>query len=125
MLKHSDIQPTIPATDLDRARVWYADKLGLHPDQEVPGALRYRVGASGGFLLFSAGAAGTSEHQVAAWVVADLETEVAELRCRGVAFEEYNRPGIRTVDGIATTPAGKAAWFKDGEGNILTLTQLG
>lgn len=124
MLEHSDIHPTIPATDLVRARAWYADKLGLNPDQEFPGALRYRVGGNSWFLLFSAGVAGTSEHQVAGWVVEDLQTEVAELRERGVAFEEYDRPGLQTVDGIATTPAGKAAWFKDSEGNVLTMTQL-
>ena len=124
MLKHSDIIPTIPATDLDRARTWYADKLGLNPDQEIPGALRYQGGSSSAFLLFSAGVAGTSVHQVAAWVVEDLETEVAELRSRGVAFEEYDSPELRTVDGIATTPVGKAAWFKDSEGNVLTMTQL-
>lgn len=61
---------------------------------------------------------------MAAWVVEDLEAEVAELRGRGVAFEEYDGPGLRTVDGIATTPAGKGAWFKDSEGNVLTITQL-
>jgi hypothetical protein len=75
-------------------------------------------------LITSSSVAGTSEHQVAAWVVEDLEAEVAELRERGVAFEEYDRPGLRTVDGIAVTPAGKAAWFKDSEGNVLTMTQL-
>jgi catechol 2,3-dioxygenase-like lactoylglutathione lyase family enzyme len=124
MLKHSDVHPTIPATDLGRARAWYADKLGLNPDQEFPGALLYRVGGNSGFLLFSARVAGTSEHQVAAWVVEDLETEVAELRSRGVAFEEYDSAGLRTVDDIATTPAGKGAWFKDSEGNVLTMIQL-
>ena len=124
VLKHSDIHPTIPATDLGRAQAWYADKLGLIPDQEFPGALRYRVGENSWFLLFSARVAGTSEHQVAAWVVEDLDAEVAELRGRGVAFEEYDRPGLRTVDGVGTTPAGKAAWFKDSEGNVLTMIQL-
>lgn len=62
VLEHGDIHPTIPATDLDRARAWYSDKLGLDPDQEFPDALRYRVGENSVFLLFSAGAAGTSEH---------------------------------------------------------------
>lgn len=124
MLEHSDIHPTIPATDLGRARAWYADKLGLHPTLEFPGAVRYHIGDNSGFLLFSAAAAGTSEHQVAAWVVGDLGTEVAELRGRGVVFEEYDSPGLRTVDGIATTPAGQGAWFKDSEGNVLTMMQL-
>jgi len=75
-------------------------------------------------LLFSSGAAGTARHQLAAWVVEDLAAEVAELRSRGVEFEEYDQPGLRTVDGIARTPVGQAAWFKDSEGNILTITQL-
>jgi len=57
-------------------------------------------------------------------VVEDLEAEVAQLRGRGVVFEEYDSPGLRTVDGVASTPAGKAAWFKDSEGNVLTLTQV-
>ena len=71
------------------------------------------------------GFTGTAQHQLAAWVVEDLATEVAELRARGVEFEEYDEPGLRTVDGIAVTPVGKAAWFKDSEGNVLTITQLG
>lgn len=123
MLESSDIHPTIPATDLGRARIWYTEKLGLHADQEFPGALRYRIGENSGFLLFAAATAGTSEHQVAVFTVQDLETEVAELRSRGVVFEEYNSPGLRTVNGIATTPASQGAWFKDSEGNVLTMMQ--
>jgi hypothetical protein len=57
-------------------------------------------------------------------VVDDIEAEVAGLRARGVVFEEYNLPGLKTVDGIANTNAGRAAWFKDSEGNILGLIQL-
>src|SRR5215469_14209128 len=77
------------------------------------------------FLRFSSPGAGTAQHQLAAWAVEDLAAEVAELRARGVEFEEYDEPGLRTVDGIAVTPVGKAAWFKDSEGNMLTITQLG
>jgi hypothetical protein len=57
-------------------------------------------------------------------VVEDLEVEVAELRGRGVRFEHYDQPGLRPVNGIAATPVGKAAWFRDSEGKALTLTQL-
>jgi hypothetical protein len=63
------------------------------------------------------------QHQVAAWRVDDVAAEAAELRSRGVAFEQYDTPELRTVDGIATTPAGKAAWFRDSEGNLLTIMQ--
>ncbi len=115
---------TIPASNLARARAWYAEKLGLTADQEEAEALLYRRGEDRLFLLFSSTEAGTARHQLAAWVVEDLEVEVAELRGRGVRFEEYDQPGLRTVNGIAVTPVGKAAWFKDSEGNVLTLTQL-
>jgi catechol 2,3-dioxygenase-like lactoylglutathione lyase family enzyme len=121
---HGQMHPTIPASDLARARAWYADKLGLTTDQEQGEALLYRSGGDRLFLLFSSSAAGTAQHQLAAWVVDDLEAVVAELRGRGVAFIEYDQPGLHTEDGIARTPVGKAAWFKDSEGNVLTITQL-
>ena len=124
MLRGRHMHPTIPASDLARARAWYADKLGLTSDQEESQALLYRSGEDRLFLLFYSSDAGTAQHQLAAWVVEDLEAEVAELRSRGVEFEEYDQPGLRTVDGIARTPVGKAAWFKDSEGNVLTITQL-
>jgi len=124
MLRGRHIHPTIPARDLARARAWYADKLGFTSGQEVAQAMLYRSGEDRLFLLFSSSAAGTAQHQLAAWVVEDLEAEVAELRSRGVEFEEYDRPGLRTVEGIARTPVGQAAWFKDSEGNVLTITQL-
>jgi len=111
MLRGRQLHPTIPASDLGRARAWYADKLGLTADQEEAEALLYRSG-------------GTARHQLAAWVVEDLEVEVAELRGRGVRFEQYDQPGLRTVNGIAATPVGRAAWFKDSEGSMLTLTEL-
>ena len=74
-------------------------------------------------MLFSSSSAGTGDHQVAAWRVDDLTAEAAELRSRGVVFEDYDTPHLHTVDGIATTPDGKAAWFKDSEGNLLTMMQ--
>ena len=125
MLRSHQVRPTIPASDLTRARAWYADKLGLNAEYEEAEALLYRSGDGSEFLLFSSASAGTARHQLAAWVVDDLRAEVAELRERGVDFEEYDSPGLRTVNGIAATPVGHAAWFKDSEGNVLTITQLG
>jgi len=116
--------PTIPASNLARARAWYAEKLGFTTDQEEAAAILYRQGHDPLFLLFSSPDARTARHQLAAWQVDDLEAEVAELRSRGVEFEEYDQPGLRTVEGIAITPVGKAAWFKDTEGNLLTITQI-
>ena len=124
MLAGRQMLATVPARDLARARAWYADKLGFTTDQEEAEALLYQRGENRLFLLFYSPGAGTAQHQLAAWAVEDLEAEVTELRDRGVEFEEYDQPGLRTVDGIARTPVGKAAWFKDCEGNVLTITQL-
>jgi len=125
MLVDHPMTLTIPVSDLERARSWYEDKLGLAPVQEVPGeALAYRTGAGQSLLLFFSDEAGAVEHQLAAWRVDDLAAEVSELRGRGVRFEEYDRPDLRTVDGIAVTRVGRAAWFKDSEGNVFTITQL-
>jgi len=122
MLSDYPMLPTIPAHDLNRARRWYAEKLGLTPVSEVSGALVYQT-RLGGFLLFSSREAGRVEHQIAAWRVPDIDATVSALRGRGVQFEEYSEPGLQTVNGIATTPAGRAAWFRDSEGNTLTITQ--
>ena len=124
MLHSRRPHPTIPASDLARARAWYSEKLGFTTDQDEAAAVLYHDGHDQLFLLFSSPDAGTARHQLAAWDVDDLEAEVTELRARGVEFEEYDQPGLRTVDGIAVTPVGKAAWFKDSEGNVLTMTQL-
>ena len=67
--------------------------------------------------------AGTSQASQAFWSVDDVEAEVAALKKRGVEFEEYDMPGMKTVDGIATAGGTKAAWFKDTEGNILAIVQ--
>jgi catechol 2,3-dioxygenase-like lactoylglutathione lyase family enzyme len=124
MLTDYQMQATIPAHDLERARKFYAEKLGLTPSRETMGGLVYEYAGSW-FLLYPSQGAGTAEHTIAGWVVDDLEAEVAELRDRGVVFEEYDMPGLKTVDGIATTGDERAAWFKDSEGNILGLGELG
>jgi predicted enzyme related to lactoylglutathione lyase len=74
-------------------------------------------------FLYPSGGAGTSKASQAFWQVADVEREVAELRARGVIFEEYDGPGLKTVNGIATGGGARAAWFKDTEGNILALIE--
>lgn len=90
----------------------------------MPGGLVYEYNESW-FLLFPSPGAGTAQHTVAGWAVDTIETEVAELKTRGVVFEEYDLPGLKTVDGIATVGPNRAAWFKDSEGNILGVVQLG
>src|SRR6266516_2536471 len=86
--------------DLRRARSFYAEKLGLEPVEERPGGLRYRCG-NGEFALFGSAGAAAGDHTQMAWEVDDLEEAIAELRERGVIFEEYDVPGLETVNGIA------------------------
>ena len=74
-------------------------------------------------FLYPTRNAGTNRASQAYWQVTDLEREVAELKARGVTFEEYDMPGIKTDNGVITMPDGsRGAWFKDCEGNILSIT---
>ncbi len=124
-LANSDVYATIPAQDLERAKSFYADKLGLKPSQEGPEGLHYRSG-NGEFLLFESTGAASGNHTQLGWDVADLEAAVSELKGNGVVFEEYDLPGFKTVNGIADIEGERGAWFKDSEGNLLALgEQLG
>ena len=131
MLKDSDVATRLPAQDLERARAFYAEKLGLEPVEERPGGLRYRCGA-GSFVLFASTGAASGDHTQMAWEVDDIEVVVHRLRSRGVVFEEVDVPGLRTVDGIAEVDGNypskhssgeRAAWFRDSEGNLLGIGQ--
>ena len=123
MLSQHPIHATIPATDLERARAFYGERLGLIPAREEPAGLVYETPGGAWFRLYRTPYAGTAQHTIAGWDVEDIEAEVAELKARGVVFEEYQSEQLQTVDGIATTQGGQAAWFKDSEGNILGLAQ--
>ena len=122
MLENSDVEATIPARDLERAKSFYADKLGLKPIEERPDGLRYRCG-DGSFLLFESSGAASGDHTQLGWTIDDLEAAVEELRGRGVVFEEYDLPGLKTVNGIAEIAGERGAWFKDSEGNLLAIGQ--
>jgi catechol 2,3-dioxygenase-like lactoylglutathione lyase family enzyme len=122
VLENSDVYATIPAQDLERAKSFYADKLGLKPSEERPEGLRYRCG-NGGFLLFESSGAASGDHTQLGWDVDDVEAAVEELRGRGVVFEEYDLPGFKTVNGIAEIAGEKGAWFKDTDGNLLAIGQ--
>lgn len=124
MLSTSRMHPVLPAASLQRARAWYAEKLRLEPVMDLEGGLIYQT-AGGMFLVYETPSASTARNTAAGWVVDDLDATMAELRGRGVAFEDYDIvDGPTTVDGVATSTSGRAAWFKDSEGNILSLTEL-
>ena len=131
MLKDGKIAARIPVQDLQRARSFYAEKLGLEPSEERPGGLLYRCG-EGEFALFESTGAASGDHTQMGWEVEDIETTVEWLRGRGVVFEEYDFPGLRTVNGIAEVAGNypskggvgeKAAWFRDSEGNLFGIGQ--
>jgi catechol 2,3-dioxygenase-like lactoylglutathione lyase family enzyme len=131
MLSQGKTATRLPAQDLERARAFYAEKLGLHPVEEREGGLRYACEGGGEFALFESAGEATGGHTQMGWEVADLESTVAELRSRGVVFEEYDLPGLKTVDGIAEIDGNypskgrgeHAVWFRDSEGNLLGIGQ--
>ncbi len=121
----------LPAQDLERARRFYSRQLGLEPVDERPGGLLYRCGGCE-FALFQSAGVASGEHTQMGWEVDDIDAAVAELRERGVVFEEVDVPGLRTVDGIAEVEGNypskggvgeRAAWFKDSEGNLIGMGQ--
>jgi len=115
----------IPVKDLARARQFYEKKIGLKPKQELLGGIVYEFGKHTGCFMYPTPNAGTSTASQAFWQVDDIEREVAELKSRGVKFEDYDTPQIKTRNGIAEPGDNKAAWFKDTEGNIMALIQNG
>ncbi|MEU0084389.1 VOC family protein [Streptomyces sp. NPDC006274] len=127
LLARGRVATRLPAQDLERARRFYAEKLGLEPVDERPGGLLYRCGGVD-FALFASTGASPGTFTQMAWEVEDVETVVSELKQRGVVFEEVDLPGLRTRDGIAEIDGnypGKGArgerggWFRDSEGNML------
>ena len=122
MLVNSTIRAVIAAKDLARAQRWYAEKLDLRPLREEAQGWLYQVGSSQ-FFLYQTSSAGTAQNTVAEFEVADIDAVMADLRRRGVIFEEYDYPNFKTVNGIAMLGSDRAAWFKDSEGNFLALAQ--
>jgi predicted enzyme related to lactoylglutathione lyase len=122
MLQDATIHVYLPASNLARARTFYERVLGLTPKEEYAGGVFYECGGAMAFL-YPTPNAGTSKASQAFWAVADVEAEVADLKARGVTFEEYAMPGVPMKNSIATGGGARTAWFKDTEGNILAVSQ--
>ena len=130
MLDKCDVATRLPARDLNRARKFYLDKLDMEPIEQRPGGLRYRSGNSF-FVLFESAGEASGSHTQMGWEVEDIDSTVAVLKARGVVFEEYNLPGLETINGIAEIAGNypsrgvgeRGAWFKDSEGNLLGIGQ--
>jgi predicted enzyme related to lactoylglutathione lyase len=123
MLSNAPIVPYIPVADLSRARKFYEEKVGLKPREEYAGGVIYECGKGSWVFMYPSPGAGTSKASTLFWAVEDVEAEVAELKSRGVVFEEYDMLNSKTVNSIATGGGAKTAWFKDSEGNILAVSQ--
>ena len=125
MLSASRVEANIPASDLQRARTFYADKLGISPLRELPGdVLVYRTAGGTTFQVYRTDYAGQAGHTIAQWHVDDIESEVRDLKAKGVDFEVYDLPGVTWDGEIAILEGmGRAAWFKDSEGNIMCIDQ--
>ena len=123
MLTNAAIVPYIPVSNVARARKFYEGTLGLTPREEYAGGVIYECGKGSWVFMYPSPGAGTSKASTAFWAVDDVVAEVAALKARGVVFEEYDMPGIKMVNSIATAGGAKTAWFKDSEGNILAVSQ--
>jgi predicted enzyme related to lactoylglutathione lyase len=126
MLTDSRVTANIPASDIDRARDFYADKLGLTPTRELMGeVLVYETAGGTEFSVYRTDHAGEAGHTIAQWHVADIESQVRDLQAKGVEFQVYpDLPGVRWDGTIASLPGvGRAAWFTDSEGNTMCVDQ--
>lgn len=118
------IGPMLAASDLDRAKAWYRDKLGFEPEREFEGEIAIYASGGKGFSVYRTQAAGTAKNTVAGWRVKDLRAEMSALRQRGLTFEDYDLPEFKTEDGILIGPDGDvSAWFVDSEGNTLAINE--
>ena len=128
MLSDYSVHPSLATSDIEKARSWYAERLGLEPIVAFPSLLAYQVEQTI-FTVFETSAAGTAMNTVAIWRVPDLRAEVSRLRGRGVVFADLDYgDGDRTIDGVMTTadPAGSVvlnAWFRDVDGNWISLVE--
>ena len=123
MLKAAPLYSYVPVSDLERARQFYERKLGLGPGRPEGPGLSFACGFGTAYYKYPSPGAGTNQASCAFWKVGDLEAVVAWLKSRGVVFEEYDLPDMKTVDSMFEGGGAKAAWFRDSEGNIMALVQ--
>jgi catechol 2,3-dioxygenase-like lactoylglutathione lyase family enzyme len=123
MLSQAKVHPTLSVTDLERAKKFYGGTLGLKSDGNVaPGHVEYEVGEGTYLMIYERSEPPKAENTAASFTVDDIDSTVKWLKDRGVVFEEYDFPGLKTVDGIAQIGDLKGAWFKDPDGNILAIS---
>ena len=124
MLEGATAHTTLPALDIERAKAFYRDKVGATSSEEADAGAFFSLGGSS-FSLYPTPNPSRGGHTQMAIRVCDVDAAVKELRDRGVTFEDYDMPGLKTVDGIADMgDSGRGAWFKDSEGNTIAVVML-
>lgn len=121
MLTDASVTTMLPVVDMDRARAFYEGRLGLKPGGFRPdGKFVYVVGGST-LALFPKPEGTKADHTAISFKVSDIAASILELKRAGVVFEDYDFPGLKTVNHVCVLGAEKAAWFKDPEGNYLCI----
>jgi predicted enzyme related to lactoylglutathione lyase len=121
MLANAPLTTILPVVDLQRARAFYEQKLGLGRGRAKPdGKFEYPIG-NGALALFQRGSPTKADHTAVSFAVRDITAAIRELESRGVVFHDYDLPGLKTVNHVCVLGSEKAAWFSDPEGNILCL----
>jgi catechol 2,3-dioxygenase-like lactoylglutathione lyase family enzyme len=124
VLEEFPIHATVAASDIERAKTWYREKLGLEPKKELMGNLWYEFAPGTWLLVYTTDTAGTAKNTQAGWTVTNIESVMESLRSSGVVFEDYDFGGFKTENGLLDVPGvGKSAWFKDSEGNTFELSE--
>jgi catechol 2,3-dioxygenase-like lactoylglutathione lyase family enzyme len=121
MLTDAEIAVTIAVSDLSRAREFYERTLGLKVREERPTGVMFEAGGGSLIDIYPSQFAGTARSTVAGFQVNDLDSTMADLRGRGVEFEEYQSSTLTTGDGVAQLGPYRVCWFKDPDGNILSI----
>ena len=122
MLTNSPVTTMLPVKDLNRAREFYEKKLGLKPlGPRQDGKFQFAGGDGGIIALFPKDGGTKADHTAVSFQVKNIEQAIKELKGRGVVFEDYDFPGLKTVNHVCVLGAEKAAWFKDTEGNYLCI----
>jgi catechol 2,3-dioxygenase-like lactoylglutathione lyase family enzyme len=125
MLSKFMVVPTLPVTNLERAKQFYGEVLGLKlSDVLGAGHVLFKAGRGTSLVIYERPTPTKADNTAASFMVDNIDASMKELRKKGVVFEEYDFPGLKTVNGIATLENEKSAWFKDPDGNILAVSQL-
>lgn len=123
MLNEGIVTPAIAVRDLDNAKEFYSNTLGLGEAEENPAGLLFQSGGSK-FLVYQSEFAGTNKATYAGWSVDDVGGTVADLKSRGVQFDTFDMEGVNWEGEVAVMGPAKSAWFKDPDGNILAISNM-